>query len=244
MVLKPICLHCVAGVQLFKRCPNQSAGTVFQGCSCLSSVATYLLGTVLPGCNCLSGVATYLPAQCCRDAAVIIVSKPTYQHCAAGMQLFKWCRNLSAGTVLQRFSCFSSVKTFLPTLCCRGAAVSAVSQHICRALCCRGAAVLQPICGYCAAWVRLFKCCRNLSAGTVLQGCSCLSGVKTYLPGLCSRGAAVLAVSKPFCWHCVAEVQLFKWCQNLSASTVLQRCSYLSGVATYLPVLCCSEAAV
>ena len=30
-------------------------------------------------------------------------------------------------------------------------------------------------------------------------------------------GAAVLAVSKPICRHCVAEVQLFKWCCKLSA---------------------------
>ena len=27
--------------------------------------------------------------------------------------------------------------------------------------------------------------------GTVLQGCSCLSGVEIYLPALCCRGAAV-----------------------------------------------------
>ena len=45
--------------------------------------------------------------------------------------------------------------------------------------------------GECAAGVQLFKLCRNLSASTVLQGCSCLSGVKTYLPALCCRGAAV-----------------------------------------------------
>ena len=45
--------------------------------------------------------------------------------------------------------------------------------------------------GHLATEVKLFKRCRNLTAGTVLQGCSCLSGVKTYLPGLCCRGAAV-----------------------------------------------------
>ena len=45
--------------------------------------------------------------------------------------------------------------------------------------------------GHCATEVKLFKRCRNLTAGTVLQGCSCLSGVKTYLPGLCCRGVAV-----------------------------------------------------
>ena len=69
----------------------------------------------------------------------------------------------------------------------------------------------------------------------MFQGCSCLSGVETYLPVLCCRGAAVKAVSKPICWKCDAEVQLFKQCQNLSAGTVLQRCSCLSGVETYLP---------
>ena len=45
--------------------------------------------------------------------------------------------------------------------------------------------------GHCAAGVQLFKWCRNLSACTVLQGCSCLSGVETYLLALCCRGAAV-----------------------------------------------------
>ena len=122
-----------------------------------------------------------------------MVSKPICQHCVAEVQLFKRCRNLSAG--------------------------------------------------HCAAGVQLFKRCLNLSAGTVLQGCSCLSGVKTYLPALCCRGAAVKVVLKPICRHCVAEVQLFKQCRNvtaghyaagvqlfkqcrnLSAGTVLQGCS-------------------
>ena len=114
-----------------------------------------------------------------------------------------------------------------------------MSQPNCWALCCRGAAVKavsQPICRHCAAVVQLFKWCGNLSAGTVLHGCSCLSGVKIYRLALCCRGVAVYVVSKPICQDCVAEVQLFKLCQNLSAGTVLQRCSCLSGVATYLPV--------
>ena len=106
----------------------------------------------------------------------------------------------------------------------------------------------KPICRHCVAKVQLFKRCRNLSAGNVLQRCSCLRGVATYLPALCCRGAAVLVVLKPICGHCVAEVQLFKRCSNLtaehfaaglqlfkrcpilSASTVLQRSSYLSGL--------------
>ena len=131
---------------------------------------------MLQGCSCLSGVETYLPGLCCRGAAGKVVSKPICRHCVAGVQLFKWfrnlsaghsvagvqlvkqCRNLSAGIVLQRCSCLSGVETYLRGLC---------------------------------AGVQLFKWCRNLSAGTVLQGCSCLSGVETYLPGLCCRGAAV-----------------------------------------------------
>ena len=152
------------------------------------------------------------------------MSKPICRDCVAGVQLFKWCRNLSAGTVLHGCSCLSGVKTYLPALCCRGAAVYAVSK---------------PICRDCVARLQLFKWCGNLSAGTVLQGCSCLSGVKTYLPGLCCRGAAVQVVSKPICRDCVAWVQLFKWCRNLSAGTVLQGCSCLCGVKTYLPGLCC-----
>ena len=105
----------------------------------------------------------------------------------------------------------------------------------------------KPLCRDCVAGVQLFKWRQNLSAGTVLQGlpvstvlqgCSCLSGVKTYLPALCCRGAAVYAVLKPICRHCVAEVQLFKPSQNLPAGTVLQGCSSLSGVGTYLLGLC------
>ena len=92
--------------------------------------------------------------------------------------------------------------------------------------------------------MQLFKWCQNLSAGTVLQGCSCLSGVETYLLRLCCNGAAVQVVSKPICRDYVAGVPLFKWCRNLSAGTVLQRCSCLSGVETYLPALCCRGAAV
>ena len=157
------------------------------------------------------------------------MSKPICRHCVAGVQLLKQCRNLSAGTVLQGCSCLSGVKTYLPALCCRGAAVKVE---------------LNPICWHCFAEVKLFKQCLNLSAGTVLQGCSCLSGVKTYLPELCCRDAAVKVELNPICQHCVAEVQLFKRCHNLSAGTVLQGCSCLSSVATYLPALCCRDAAV
>ena len=100
--------------------------------------------------------------------------------------------------------------------------------------------------------MQLFKRCGNLPAGTVLQGCSCLSGVGTYLPTLCCRGAAVLAVLEPTCQncaagmqlfkqchilsagHCAAGLQLFKRCHNLSAGTVLQGCSFLSSVGTFL----------
>ena len=131
--------------------------------------------------------------------------------------------------MLQGCSCLSGVETHLLALCCRGAAVEVVSK---------------PICQHCVAEEELLKQCRNLSAGTVLQRCSCLSSVATHLLALCFRGAAVKAVSKPICWHCVAVVQLTKWCQNLSASTMLQGCSYLSSVAAYLPALCCKVAAV
>ena len=151
------------------------------------------------------------------------MSQPICWHCAAGC------------------SCLSGVKTYLPALCSRGAAVKVVSKP---------------------------------SAETVLQRCSCLSGVETYLPALCCSDAAVKVVSKPFCRDCVAGVQLFKWCRNLSAGTVLQLfkwcrnlpagtvlqlfkwcrnlsagtvlqgCSCLSGVETFLPAQCCRGAAV
>ena len=86
--------------------------------------------------------------------------------------------------------------------------------------------VSKPICRHFVAEVQLFKWCRNLSAGYVLKGWSCLSG------------------AKPICRLCVKGVELFKWCRNLSAGTVLQGCSCLSGVKTYLPALCCRGAAV
>ena len=159
--------------------------------------------------------------------------------------------------MLQWCSCLSGVKTYLPALCCRGATVKAVSKPICRHCVAemqlfkqcsnisartvlQGCSCLSGVCLHCVAEVQLFKWSGNLSAGTVLHGCSCLSGVETYLPALCCRGAAVLVVSKPICQHCVAGMQLFKWCRNLSASTVLQGCSCLSDVKTYLPALCCS----
>ena len=94
--------------------------------------------------------------------------------------------------------------------------------------------------------LHLFKWCRNLSAGTVLQGCSCLSGVETYLPALCCRGAAVKAVSKSICRHCVAEVQLFMRCHNLSAGhfaagvQLFKRCRNLSA-GTVLQLFKCSQ---
>ena len=164
--------------------------------------------------------------------------------------------------MLQECSCLSGVKTYLPAMCWRGAAVKAASKPICRH--CVAEVQLFKQChnltaGHCAAGVQLFKRCCNLSAGTVvqlfkwcqnlsadtvLQGCSCLSSVETYLPTLCCRGAAVLVVSKPICWDCAAEVQLFKRCRNLSACTVLHGCSCLSGIETYLPALCCRGAAV
>ena len=59
--------HCVAEVQLFKRCRNLSSGTVLLGCSCLGGVETYMPALC---CSCLSGVRTYLQALCCRGAAV------------------------------------------------------------------------------------------------------------------------------------------------------------------------------
>ena len=77
----------------------------------------------------------------------------------------------------------------------------------------------QPICRHCVAGVQLFKHCLNLSTG------HCAAGLQLF------KAAAVAAdLPAP-----VAGVQLFKQCQNLCARTVLQGCSCLSGVATYLP---------
>ena len=157
------------------------------------------------------------------------MSQSICRHCAAVVQLFKWCRNLSAGTVLQECSCLSGVKTYLPALCRRSAAVEVVAK---------------PICRHCVAGVQLFKRCQNLSAGTVLQGCSCLSGVATYLPGTVLQGCSCLSGVATYLPALCCGVQLFKRCQNLPAGTVLQRCSCISCVKTFLPRLCCRGAAV
>ena len=165
--------NCAAGVQLFKRCRKLSASTVpqlFKWCQNLSA------GTVLQRCSCLSGVETYLPALCCRGTAVKAVWKPIFRHCIAEVQLFKRCRNLSAGTVLQGCSCLSGVEPICPHCV---AEVQLFKR--CRNL---------PA-GHSASRVQLFKRCRNLSASTVLQGCSCFSSVATFLLVLCCRGAAV-----------------------------------------------------
>ena len=138
---QPICLHCVAGVQLFQQCRNLtawhcSAGVqLFKRCHNLSS------STVLQWCSCLIGVETYLPGLCCRGAAVQVVSKPICRDCVAGVQLFKWCRNVSAGTVLQRSSCLSGVETYLPGTVLQGCScLSGVKTYLV-GLCCRGAVV-------------------------------------------------------------------------------------------------------
>ena len=148
---------------------------------------------MLQGCSCLSDVETYLSALCCRVAAVLAVLKPICGHCAAGVQLFKRCRNLSAGTVLQRCSCLSGVATYLRALCCRGAAVKAVSQPTCRHCVARGSC-LSSVPTYLLALYRGCSCLSGVGTylpGTVLQGCSCLSSVATYLQALCHRGTAV-----------------------------------------------------
>ena len=75
----------------------------------------------------------------------------------------------------------------------------------------------------------------------MLQGCSCLSGVKTYLPALCCRSAAGKAVSKPICRALCSRAQgCVSGVPTYLLDTVLQGCSCLRSVATYLPALCCS----
>ena len=70
LLYAPICLHCVAGVELFKHCGILTSGhraavvQLFKQCHNLTA------GHRAAGCSCLSGVATYLPALCCSGAAV------------------------------------------------------------------------------------------------------------------------------------------------------------------------------
>ena len=93
---QPICWHCVAGVQLFKRCRNLPAGTVMQRCRlfkqcwnlpaghCVARVqAVYAVSELTSpalwwsGAGCLNGVWTYLLGTVKQ-----------------GCRLFKWCQFL------------------------------------------------------------------------------------------------------------------------------------------------------
>ena len=83
------------------------------------------MGIVLQGCRLLK--------QCWNLSASTVLQ---------GCRVFKQCWNLSVGTVLQGRSCICSVAggvgclsgfaTYLPGLCCRGAAVKAVLEPTCR----------------------------------------------------------------------------------------------------------------
>ena len=106
------------------------------------------------------------------------MSKNICRHCVAGVQLFNWCPNLSAGTVLQGWICWSGVETYMPAMCCRDAAVKAVSK---------------PIRRHCAAGVQLFKRFWNHLPGNVLQGCRLFERVWTYLLGTVEQGAGCLS---------------------------------------------------
>ena len=146
-----------------------------------------------------------------------MVLEPTCRHCVAGCRLFKQCRNLSAGTVLQRCrlfkwcqnlsagtfcvqkekekeGCLSSIGTYLPALCCR-----------------------------------LFKRCWKLSAGTVFRKRERERMRERRLFKRC----LILPESTMLQW-----CRLFKRCGNLSAGNVLQGAGCLRGVGTYLPALC------
>ena len=110
---------------------------------------------------------TICRALCCRGVAVEAVSQPICQHCVAGVQLFKWCGNLSAGTVLQWCGLFKRCRKLSVRHCaagvqlfkqCRNLSTSTVLQGCSclsgvqtylLALYCRGAdvsAVSKPIC--------------------------------------------------------------------------------------------------
>ena len=66
----PICLHCVAGVQLFKHCGILTAGHCAAGVQLFKQCRNLTAGHRAAGCSCLRGVATYLSALCCSGAAV------------------------------------------------------------------------------------------------------------------------------------------------------------------------------
>ena len=61
-------------------------------------------------------------------------------------------------------------------------------------------------------------------SGTVFRSATVLEVLEPTCRALHCRGVAVKAVSQPICRHCAAGMQLFKRCQNLPASTVMQRC--------------------
>ena len=160
----PICKHCAAGVQLFKQCPNLPAGIVLQGCSCLSSVPTYLLALCCKGAAVQAVSEPTCQALCCKGVAVSAVSQPIYWHCAAGVQLLKRCRNLPAALWCRGAGCLSSVGTYLPGTVLQGCRLfkrcwNLPSRH-CGAGCLNG--VWTYLLGTVEQGCRLFKWCQFL----------------------------------------------------------------------------------
>ena len=65
---------------------------------------------------------------------------------------------------------------------------------------------------------RLFERCRNLPAGTVLQGAGCLSGIGTCLPGTVLQRCRLFKGCRNLpLMHCGAGCRLFKQFWNLPA---------------------------
>ena len=144
----------------------------YSGADCLSGVRTYLPGTVLQWGR-LFKWCQNLPAVYCVTVmkAVLAMWESTCQALCYSVK-----------------DCLRCVRTYLPGTCVAGVqTVSAMSEPTCGALCCRGADCLSSVRTYLTAlcysgagwlsgvrtylpgtvlqWCRLFKWCRNLSAG-------------------------------------------------------------------------------
>ena len=69
--------------------------------------------------------------------------------------------------------------------------------------------------------MQLLKRCQNLSAGTVLQGCSCLSGFGITCPAMCCKGAGCLNGVWTYLLGTVEQgCRLFKQCLFLPSEQV------------------------
>ena len=130
------------------------------------------------GAVCLSGVRTYL-------RGIVL------QWCS----LFKWSQNLPAVHCVTEVQAVSGVRTYLPGTVLQRCRLFKWSQNLPARHCVAGVQSVK---------VESEPTCRALCC----RGAGCVSGVRTYLPGIVLQGCSLFKWSQNLpAGHCVAEVQ-------------------------------------